>query len=99
MVRLLEKGTVYLIHFDEPLHHARHYIGYACNVEGRLYYHRKGTGSKLLAACNRKGISYRIVREWRGDRTLERKLKNYKKAPQLCPICRELTLLKRHLPF
>lgn len=84
------EGTVYLIHLDSKLHHAQHYIGWAFNVEGRLYHHRKGTGARFLAAVNQAGISYEIVREWKGGKTLERQLKNRKKASALCPICRRL---------
>jgi predicted GIY-YIG superfamily endonuclease len=32
-------GTVYLIHFDRPYHHARHYIGYTDDVDARLAGH------------------------------------------------------------
>jgi len=57
-------------------------------VEGRLYYHKKGAGAKLLAALNRAGIGYRIVRVFEGDRNLERKLKNRKNTAAICPICK-----------
>ena len=89
-------GWVYIIHFDEKFHHAGHYIGFALNVEGRLYYHKKGTGSKLLAALNRAGIGYKIVRVLAGDRNLERKLKNKKNTAALCPICQKAHLLARN---
>lgn len=32
--------------------------------------------------------SFRVARTWRGDRNFERRLKNRKNAPRLCPICR-----------
>jgi predicted GIY-YIG superfamily endonuclease len=83
-------GTVYLIHLGTKFHHAQHYIGWASNVAGRLYHHRKGTGARFLAAVNQAGISYEIVREWPGDKQLERKLKNRKNASLLCPVCQQL---------
>jgi predicted GIY-YIG superfamily endonuclease len=82
-------GTVYLIHFDRPYHHARHYIGYTEDVDARLARHHAGNGAKLLAAVRRAGIGYEMVRTWEGvGRDFERKLKNQKNAPRLCPVCK-----------
>lgn len=83
-------GTVYLIHLDSPIAHAQHYIGWARNLKRRLAHHRKGTGAKFLAEAVRRGIGFDIVREWDdADRNFERKLKNRKHAPRICPACRE----------
>ncbi len=85
---------VYLICFDRPFKHARHYIGY-CNdgeeaLESRIDRHRRGDGSRLLRAVTAAGIGWKVVRTWPdGDRNFERKLKNRKKASELCPVCRE----------
>lgn len=79
--------TVYLLHFDRPLKHARHYIGFSTSLKRRLEHHAKGTGSSLMAAVAKAGITFRLVRTWKADRTFERKLKNGKNAPHLCPIC------------
>ena len=46
-----------------------------------------GKGNPLLAYANTRGVPWRIARTWPGDRRQERRLKNYKKAPRLCPIC------------
>jgi hypothetical protein len=84
-------GLVYLIHFDAPLRHAKHYIGYtsADSPFPRLERHRSGAGAKILAALNRLGIGYRIVRVWRdANRAFERKLKNRKESHCFCPFCR-----------
>ncbi len=32
-------------------------------------------------------IEWKVCRTWPGDRALERRLKNRKEAPALCPIC------------
>lgn len=82
------QGTVYLIHFDEKLSHAQHYIGWASNLEGRLAHHKRGTGSRLMAAVSGKGIKWAVARTWSADRNFERKLKNQKNASKLCPVCR-----------
>ena len=67
---------VYLIHFQSKLHHAEHYLGFVeRNLKQRIKKHRAGTGAKLLAALNRMGIEWDVVRVWPdGDRTFERKL-------------------------
>ena len=82
-------GIVYLIHFDEPYYHARHYLGYTDDLDRRLQQHAEGNGSKLMRAIDRASISWRVARVWRGkDRKFERLLKNRKKSRLLCPICR-----------
>ena len=83
------EGLVYLIHFNTPLHHARHYLGFCENgIKQRFERHKASQGAKLLKALNEKGIGYRIVRIWRHvDRNFERSLKNKKSTPKLCPIC------------
>jgi hypothetical protein len=81
-------GTVYLLHFASPYRHARHYIGWARNLEARLAHHRAGTGARLTAAASEAGIPFEVVRLWPGeDRHFERRLHNRKSGPRLCPIC------------
>lgn len=80
--------TVYLIHFDTPYKHARHYIGWTPNLERRLRQHRQGEGARLLAVIKDAGITWRLARTWEGGRDVERRLKNWHKARQMCPICR-----------
>jgi predicted GIY-YIG superfamily endonuclease len=81
---------VYLIHFEQKLSHAQHYIGFAENdLEQRIEKHKSGLGAKILRAANQAGINWNVVKVWdNGDRTFERKLKNQKKARCLCPVCR-----------
>lgn len=84
---------VYLIHFDQPLAHAQHYLGYSADdkYEARLEHHRKGTGSRLMAALKRLGITWSVVRTWPNeDGNFERRMKNRKKSRCLCPTCRAL---------
>jgi predicted GIY-YIG superfamily endonuclease len=80
-------AVVYLLHFSSPLAHACHYIGTARDLDHRLEQHHKGTGARLTAVLNEKGIDYTLVRTWAGGRKLERQLKGYKKARLLCPVC------------
>lgn len=86
---------IYLVHLNRPLGNldnprgqARHYLGSTDNLKGRMYYHRHGCGSKLLAAAVKAGIKFRVVRTWEADdRELEFKLKALHNHAALCPIC------------
>lgn len=82
-------GTVYLLHFDRPFGHARHYIGFANpgNLHRRLSHHGTRSGANLMFHVARAGIRWRLVRTWHGGRTLERSLKNHGHARR-CPECR-----------
>ena len=83
-------GSVYLIHLDEPVGHARHYIGFSLDHAVRLEEHRASRGGRLLKAANARGISYDVVRVWTpADRRFERRAKNYASARTLCPVCNE----------
>lgn len=79
--------AVYLLHFDRPFKHARHYVGFveeADKVASRLQRHADGDG----AALTRAGIGLAIVRTWQGkSRRFERRLKNQKHHTRLCPLC------------
>lgn len=82
------KGTVYLLHFTPAYRHARHYLGWALDVEARLEQHRRGAGSPLVAAAVAAGSTVEVARTWPDvDRHFERHLKNRREAPRLCPLC------------
>jgi hypothetical protein len=93
---------IYLIHLNEKLHHAQHYIGFiqgneSASLENRLNRHKSGQGSKMLKAAILNGILFNIVRIWKeGDRKFERKLKNKKNAKFLCPVCNPALKLNVH---
>lgn len=79
---------VYLIHFQSPYKHARHYLGSTENLPNRLHLHRAGNGARLLEVISQAQITWRLVRVWQvPDRTFEGQLKHQKNAPRLCPIC------------
>jgi predicted GIY-YIG superfamily endonuclease len=83
---------VYLLHFDEPLAHAQHYLGMAKRLDDRLRAHANGNGSKLMAAVREAGIPVRLARVWRctGMKRaymLEYRLKQMHNGRSLCPIC------------
>lgn len=81
----------YLIHFDRSYRHARHYLGWAADVDRRFDEHRKGAGARLTQVVVEHGIGLELARVWDGQgRTFERRLKNGKNAPRLCPVCRAI---------
>jgi predicted GIY-YIG superfamily endonuclease len=61
-------GTVYLIHFNTPLSHARHYLGWTSNLKRRLAEHQAGSGARLMAVVAQQGITWRLARTWKGGR-------------------------------
>lgn len=76
-------GVVYLLHFDEPYKHARHYLGWTRDLDSRLADHRAGTGANLLA-----GIGFTLARTWSpADRNRERQIKNQGGLSRSCPTC------------
>jgi hypothetical protein len=81
-------GTVYLIHFDRPYKHARHYLGWSADPARRWDRHTAGAGSRLMAVIGEAGIGWRVTRVWVGSRAFERRLKQRKESPRLCPVCR-----------
>lgn len=86
--------SVYLLHFDEPIAHAQHYLGSARNLPARLLLHYKGNGARLMKVVRERGIGWRLVRTWecsteRQAWQLERMFKRVRKnSRELCPVCR-----------
>ena len=81
-------GTVYLLHFETPYRHARHYTGWSANLPARLADHEAGRGARLLAVTLEAGIHAILARTWPGvTREVERRLKNQGGASRRCPAC------------
>lgn len=83
----MNSGTVYLLHFERPYKHARHYRGYTDDLTARLAAHANGSGARLMAVIHAAGIGFTLARTWPGTRTRERQLKNQGGAARMCPIC------------
>lgn len=85
-------GYCYLLHFAQPIsdkHTCQHYIGYTSkSLADRMLDHRRGIGARLTQVAIERGIAFECVRTWANvTRRDERKLKNKKNSPILCPIC------------
>jgi hypothetical protein len=86
-------GKVYIICFDRPFQSGKskpitHYVGFAVDLSARLWHHKRGSGSTLLAAVNRAGIGYKITRTFFDvSREFERRVKRHRNAADYCPNC------------
>ena len=82
-------GTVYLLHFSPPYRHARHYVGFACDLKRRIRTHRRGRGAALVRAAVDSGIELFLARQWPCvTRVFERRLHHFGGRRTTCPICR-----------
>jgi hypothetical protein len=59
------RGTVYLLHFERPYKHARHYLGFAEDLQRRLELHHAGRGARLVQVVVAAGIGFQLVRTGR----------------------------------
>ena len=80
-------GWIYLLHFDRPFGHARHYTGWTGDLPGRLRDHKNGQGSNLCRKAAAAGVGWTLVSVVPGDKNEERRLKNLGGAAKRCPVC------------
>lgn len=92
-------GTIYLIHFDSPYKHARHYIGWTTDLNARLAAHANGTGARLMEVITAAGIGWSLARTWTGTRSRERQIKNQGGASRCCPLCGVRPRQRRNSPI
>jgi hypothetical protein len=80
--------TVYLLHFDPPYRHMKHYIGATeRRVVERLGEHRMGIGGRTTRLAVEAGCKLELARIWENvPWSFERELKG-RGAKELCPIC------------
>jgi hypothetical protein len=93
-----QQGVVYLIHFERPYEHARHYCGWVHSrtfLEPRLGAPRDGAGARLMAVITAAGIGWEVVRTWHASRDFERRLKRQGGLSRHCPTCRATGIYHR----
>lgn len=89
--------ALYLLHFDRPYKHARHYLGYAADVptmHWRINKHyaaspRDGQHHRLMQAIRQAGISFTLARVWPEGTRADEKRKKTNGHARRCPLCRE----------
>ena len=84
---------IYLVHFERPLKHAKHYVGFTdVTLRERFARHRSlarvRRGSALMRAVMEAGIAFKVVRTWPGDRNRERQFKVDGHSSRRCPVCK-----------
>lgn len=82
--------TIYLLHFDQPFKHARHYLSHTIELEARLAQHRNPEAArnhKVLQGLHAEGGTFTVARTWAGDGTLLRHLDRRGSRARICPIC------------
>lgn len=90
---------LYVLHFDKPYKHARHYTGIALDVEKRIHEHETGQGARLMQVLKENNIGFKcsVIGEFPGfseAHAEEKRLKTKVKKPDAyCPICKEI---KKH---
>jgi hypothetical protein len=89
--------ALYLLHFDRPFKHVKHYLGFARDLptmHRRIDAHYSATAGdgknhRLMVALREAGISFTLARVWpEGTRVDERRKKQRGHARQ-CPLCRD----------
>ena len=80
-------GVIYMLHFDQPYRHAKHYVGWTDDLLDRLDRHASGHGARLVAVIWQAGIGFTLIRICEGTRRTERAIKNAGGAARYCPAC------------
>jgi len=87
-------GWLYIIHLDQRLGHAGHYIGWSQDPAWRLVYHARGSGANFMRVVGEAQISWRVAQVITGvDRYFERYVKDRGGASKFCPICTGRTII------
>lgn len=82
---------VYILHFDEPLSHAQHYVGMTGNLKQRLEAHAAGNGARLTEVLNDEQRGWILAGLFQttaaNARRVEKNLKESKNLQRYCDIC------------
>lgn len=82
---------VYILHFDDPLSHAQHYVGMTGNLRQRLEAHAAGNGARLTEVLHDQNRAWTLAGLFQttstNARRVERELKESKNLSRYCDIC------------
>lgn len=86
-------SVIYILHFRDPLCHARHYTGSTRDLTARLAKHAAGKGARLTQVLVHLGRPWVLgavgkVLTGRRRRVVERLLKRQHNAARYCEVCR-----------
>lgn len=85
----MKTHTLYILCFDKPYFHARHYIGSTADFDARVAEHRTGRTTPLLKAILEAGIGFTAHIIGEGGRSEERQLKRQRNSARHCPRCKQ----------
>jgi len=79
----------YLLHFDPPFKHAKHYLGWAKKIASRVQKHQAGQSrARLTTAAAQAGVQMTLARTWPGaTRIDEARIKRQGGLARSCPLC------------
>jgi len=87
-------SSIYVLHIDPPVAHAKHYIGFTTDPEPsrRVREHTSGghRANPLVKAAVKAGSTITLAHVFDGpgvDRNFERRLKNRADTSKWCPCC------------
>jgi len=78
---------VYLLHFDRPYRHARHYVGFTTDLKRRLEWHRLGKSAALMTAIKNAGIGFTVARVWHNVTVAFERRISRTSIKRWCPLC------------
>jgi predicted GIY-YIG superfamily endonuclease len=82
---------VYILHFDDPLSHAQHYVGMTGNLRQRLEAHAAGSGARLTRVLTDRDKPWSLGGLFQttstNARRVEKELKDTKNVMRFCDIC------------
>lgn len=81
---------MYLLHFEQTIEHAGHYLGSTENLKRRMTEHANGTAARLTQVLCERGIHWRLAALWQcrlNCREVEALTKRTKNGHSYCPIC------------
>lgn len=88
-------GTVYLLHFEKPYKHARHYLGWTVDIDRRMKSHATGNGARLMEVITQNRIPWHVARTWTGGKELEQALKTWHNGSRHCFTCMQERIYAR----
>lgn len=83
---------VYLLHFDPPWQHCKHYLGWSPDIGKRLEVHVAGRGARLIRQARTAGSKLILARVWENATPADEHRMKGRGLTELCPLCREADL-------
>jgi predicted GIY-YIG superfamily endonuclease len=85
-------GWLYVLHFDNKLSHAQHYLGSTQNPTERWTAHATGNGARITEVLHEKGEHWIVAAVYQtlpniDHLAAERHAKRQKNTAIYCPIC------------